>query len=145
MADRRPIAGVIYDFSRDEMFVGGLGIGATLNGSPIQVSSKSGKETAILSTGLAVSGDYSDRAMTTFAYEIARWKKVRMIGSAALSLAYVACGRFDAYREQAIMLWDVAAGWALVEAAGGVVRAEVPELTSPTNVFASNRALSAAV
>lgn len=48
-----------------------------------------------------------------------RFKKPRALGSAAISLAWVACGRLDAYAENDIMLWDVAAGWALVEAAGG--------------------------
>jgi myo-inositol-1(or 4)-monophosphatase len=145
MSDDRPVAGVVYDFNRDEMFVGGRGLRATLGGSPIRVSTKRAKAAAILSTGLTVRGDYSDRAMNKFAHDMAQWKKVRMIGTAALSLAYVACGRFDAYREQAIMLWDVAAGWALVEAAGGVVRTSAAKVSTPTDVFASNPALCAAV
>ena len=145
MSDHGPVAGVVYDFSRDEMFVGASGQGASLNGTPIRVSTKAAKASAILSTGLTVRGDYSERAMRGFARDIPSWKKIRMIGSAALSLAYVACGRFDAYREQAIMPWDVAAGWALVEAAGGVVRADIAELTRPTDVFAANAALCAAV
>jgi len=60
-----------------------------------------------------------------------------MLGSAALSLAYVAAGRFDAYWEQAIMPWDVAAGWALVEAAGGTVAAQITDLTRPIDIFAA--------
>jgi myo-inositol-1(or 4)-monophosphatase len=145
MYDRGPVAGVVYDFNRDEMFVGARGQGASLNGMPIRVSAKAVKASAILSTGLTVRGDYSERAMHDFAGDLPRWKKIRMIGSAALSLAYVACGRFDAYREQAIMPWDVAAGWALVEAAGGVVRAEFGDLARPTDVLAANAALCAAV
>ncbi|HLH92629.1 MAG TPA: inositol monophosphatase family protein [Xanthobacteraceae bacterium] len=144
MRGGRPCAGVIYDFNRDEMFVGASRQGASLNGAPIRVSAKASRQVAILSTGLPVRADYSDQAMAAFARDIPHWKKVRMVGSAALSLAYVACGRFDAYREQAIMLWDVAAGWALVEAAGGVVRADVPDLGRPIDVFASNAALAAA-
>jgi myo-inositol-1(or 4)-monophosphatase len=145
MSDRGPVAGVVYDFTRDEMFIGASGEGASLNGTPIRVSTQAAKASAILSTGLTVRGDYSERAMCDFARDLPSWKKIRMIGSAALSLAYVACGRFDAYREQAIMAWDVAAGWALVEAAGGVVRADIADLTRPTDVFAANAGLCAAV
>jgi myo-inositol-1(or 4)-monophosphatase len=59
--------------------------------------------------------------MQGFLDEIRRFKKVRMLGTAALMLAHVACGRVDAYAEDEIMLWDVAAGVALVKAAGGYV------------------------
>ena len=51
-----------------------------------------------------------------------RVRKTRMLGSAALGMAYVACGRLDGYIEEQISLWDIAAGWLLVECAGGVVR-----------------------
>src|SRR5881398_472763 len=50
-----------------------------------------------------------------------RARKCRLLGSAALDMAYVACGRFDAYIEQGISLWDIAAGWLLIETAGGIV------------------------
>jgi myo-inositol-1(or 4)-monophosphatase len=52
---------------------------------------------------------------------IHRVRKCRVLGSAALDMAYVACGRFDAYIEQGISLWDIAAGWILIETAGGKV------------------------
>jgi myo-inositol-1(or 4)-monophosphatase len=145
MSGGRPVAGIVYDFNRDEMFVGGREHGAFLNGSPIRVSAKSAKQASILSTGLTVRGDYSGDAMNEFARDMPQWKKIRMIGSAALSLAYVAAGRFDAYREKAIMFWDVAAGWALVEGAGGVVRAETGDLSIPMDLFAANPALCVAV
>jgi myo-inositol-1(or 4)-monophosphatase len=145
MSAGRPAVGVVYDFNRDEMFAGGRGQGASLNGSPIHVSAKSAREVSILATGFPVRGDYSHQAMDAFARDVPQWKKVRMIGSAALSLAYVAAGRFDAYRESAIMMWDVAAGWALVEAAGGVVRANFSDLARPIDVTAGNPALSNAM
>jgi myo-inositol-1(or 4)-monophosphatase len=145
MSGGRPVAGVVYDFNRDEMFAGGRGHGASLNGTPIRVSAKSEKGGAVLATGLPVRGDFSDQAMNGFARGMQQWKKVRMIGSAALSLAYVAAGRFDAYRESAIMMWDVAAGWALVEAAGGVVRADVSELSRPIDITACNPGLANAM
>ena len=145
MSAGRPVLGVIYDFNRDEMFAGGRGQGASLNGSPIHVSAKSAREVSILATGFPVRGDYSHQAMDAFARDIPQWKKVRMIGSAALSLAYVAAGRFDAYREGSIMMWDVAAGWALVEGAGGVVCANFSDLSRPIDVTACNPALSNAM
>jgi myo-inositol-1(or 4)-monophosphatase len=145
MSYDRPVAGAIYDFNRDEMFAATRETGAFLNGKPIRVSARGVKETAILATGLTVRGDYSDPAMAAFACELPRWKKVRMIGSAALSLAYVAAGRFDAYRESSIMMWDVAAGWALVEAAGGIVRADFVDLVRALDVAASNAAISEAL
>ena len=141
MSQDRPVLGVVYDFNRDELFSGGGVMGAFLNDRPIAVSTKTTKQTAVLATGLAVRGDYSDEAMLEFAREIRQWKKARMIGSAALSLAYVAAGRFDAYRERSIMLWDVAAGWALVEAAGGRVRATVGNPEDPVDIVAANPAL----
>jgi myo-inositol-1(or 4)-monophosphatase len=145
MSAGRPVAGVVYDFNRDEMFAGCRGHGASLNGTPIRVSAKAAKDISVLATGLAVRGDYSDQAMDAFARDMRQWKKVRMIGSAALSLAYVAAGRFDAYRESAIMMWDVAAGWALVEAAGGVVRANFSDLSHPIDIAACNPRLSKAM
>ena len=62
-----------------------------------------------------------------------RVRKCRMLGSAALDMAYVACGRLDAYIEQGISLWDIAAGWLLVESAGGQVRDEAARAISRTN------------
>jgi myo-inositol-1(or 4)-monophosphatase len=114
-----PFLGVVYDFQRDEMFSGVVGEGASLNGTPIQVSTIAQSKAAVLATGFPVNFEYSEEGLHDFAQRIQRFKKVRMIGSAALSLAYVACGRFDAYAEDDIMLWDIAAGLALVNAAGG--------------------------
>lgn len=62
--------------------------------------------------------------MAGYAARLMRFKKIRQFGSAALSLAYVACGRVDAYHEDSIMFWDIAAGVALVRAAGGYARME---------------------
>jgi myo-inositol-1(or 4)-monophosphatase len=72
------------------------------------------------------------------------FRKLRLLGSAALSLCYVACGRVDAYRENGIMLWDVAAGCAIVDAAGGTVLVEKLEHpASPVHVLATNGRLPA--
>lgn len=133
-----PVLGAIYDFTRDEIFLGAPGYGATLNGKDIHVSTTSAKNAAILMTGFPIRRDFSNEAMNRFAREAAQWKKVRMIGSAALSLAYVAAGRADVYHEEAIMLWDVAAGLAIVEAAGGRTKTLKTADDEPMKVAADN-------
>ena len=116
-----PVLGVIHDFQRNELFSGAVGGGAFLNGSPISVSMIDQKEKAILCTGFPTGADFSHDAVSNLVTDIQSFKKVRWLGSAALSLAYVAAGRADVYQENGIALWDVAAGLALVQAAGGTV------------------------
>ena len=116
-----PILGVIYDFNRDELFTGVPGHGAWNDGEPMHVSDIREASRGILNTGFPTASDYGDAAMAEFITNVRRFKKVRLLGSAALMLAYVACGRYEAYAEDNIMWWDVAAGVALVQAAGGHV------------------------
>jgi myo-inositol-1(or 4)-monophosphatase len=115
------LVGVVYDFVRDELFSGIVGDGAWCNGSPISVSHLEKAAQAVISTGFPSRFDFNDPVFSTMMTQMQRFKKVRMIGAAALSLAYVACGRFDAHYEEGTMYWDIAAGAALVKAAGGVV------------------------
>ena len=75
----------------------------------------------MISIGLAKTAETIDTNFPLLQAMIHRVRKCRVFGSAALDLAYVACGRFDAYIETGISLWDVAAGWLLVENAGGTV------------------------
>lgn len=114
-----PVLGVIYDFNRDELFSGLVGVGAWCNDQAMHVSQTESTAQAILATGFPVWRDYDTGALETFVSQVQAFKKVRMFGSAALSLAYVACARVDAYWEDGIQLWDVAAGLALIQAAGG--------------------------
>ena len=116
-----PMLGVIYDFHRDEMFSGSAGAGATLNGEAISVAPPCVPADAILCTGFPAGGEFSDRALTTAIGRVRGFKKIRLLGCAAVSLAYVAAGRVHAYAEEGIRLWDVAAGLAIVRCAGGVV------------------------
>lgn len=118
-----PLLGVVYDMTREEMFTGIVGKGAWLNTEPISVSDVSEVGQAVLCTGFPSYTDYSTEAVTHFVQQIRSFKKIRLFGSAALSLAYVASGRVEAYREDDIKLWDVAAGLALVKAAGGRISA----------------------
>ena len=113
--------GVIYDPLRDEMFAAERGEGATLNGRRIRVSQIDDLNRAMLCTGFP----YDVRERNDFARHFANFimhaQAVRRDGSAALDLAYVACGRFDGFWEEGLLPWDVAAGILLIEEAGGRV------------------------
>ncbi len=115
------LIGVVYDPTRDELFAAERGAGATLNDRPIRVSEIDDLNRAMLCTGFPYDvrerGDFARH----FANFIMRAQAVRRDGSAALDLAYVACGRFDGFWEEGLRPWDVAAGVLLVEEAGGRV------------------------
>jgi len=115
------IVGVIYDPMRDELWSVVRGGSPTLNGRPIAVSGRTDLAEAIVSIGVSKSIDSINSSLPLFETMVRRAKKCRMMGSASLDIAYVACGRLDAYIEGAVSLWDVAAGILLVEAAGGTV------------------------
>jgi myo-inositol-1(or 4)-monophosphatase len=119
--DGRVVLGVVYDPTRDEMFAAERGEGATLNGRKLRVSETSDLNNALLCTGFPY--DVRDRGdfARHFRNFIMRAQSVRRDGSAALDLAYVAAGRFDAFYEEGLRPWDVAAGVLLVEEAGGRV------------------------
>lgn len=130
------LLGVVDCFLLDERFTGVVGSGARLNGAPIRVSQTSDPARGVLNTGIPSRMAADAAARDALMDRLMRWRKVRMIGSAASALAYVAAGRADAYRESGAMLWDVAAGCALVAAAGGAVR--LSGLEGPLEVEATN-------
>lgn len=119
-----PQVGVIFDPSHNQLFRAAIGLGATCNRRPIQVS-----QTDQLSKSLLVTGFAYDRRETTdnnyaeFCHLTHLTQGVRRSGSAALDLAHVACGRLDGYWERGIAPWDIAAGIVLLEEAGGKVTA----------------------
>ncbi len=115
------IVGVIYDPIRNEMWAGQKGDVSKLNGSRIHVSDRTELAEAVISIGLAKTGETINTNFPLLQHMIHRVRKCRVLGSAALDMAYVACGRLDAYIETGISLWDIAAGWLLVENAGGTV------------------------
>lgn len=117
--DNIPVIGIIYDFNNNELFEGSKNTHACLNGHKISVSSVKKSNEGILLTGLPNATDYSDDAMKSMIVNFQNWRKVRMIGSAALASAYVASGKADLYMENKSYLWDIAAGAAIVNAAGG--------------------------
>ena len=115
------IVGVIYDPMRDEMWSAQKGEKPRLNGQHFRVSARTDLAEAVVSVGLAKTDHSIDSNLPLLQAMIHRVRKCRVLGSAALDMAYVACGRFDAYIERGISLWDIAAGWILVESAGGLV------------------------
>jgi myo-inositol-1(or 4)-monophosphatase len=118
--DQKPVFGVIFNLMDQKLAWGGKGMGAFIDGRPISVSDTSTASLASICTGFPVRFDVgNEQAMRQFCRLVSPYAKVRMIGSAALALLHVARGSADVYLERSIMLWDVAAGIAIVQGAGG--------------------------
>ena len=115
------VAAVIYDPMRDELFVAERGKGAFLNGKPIHVSRVPELGEALVGTGFPSRKRHDNPNIHFYQEFTLRSHGVRRAGSAALDLAYTACGRVDAYWEFNLNPWDTAAGFLLVEEAGGMV------------------------
>lgn len=133
-----PVLGVIYDFNRTELFSGIAGRGAWLNQQEIKVSANKTKQKSILCTGFPGKLDLSTDNLNVFIEQIQSYRKIRLLGSAALSMAYVACGRTDAYYERDIMLWDIAGGIPIILGAGGHVHIEKTPTPHCFNVHVTN-------
>jgi myo-inositol-1(or 4)-monophosphatase len=127
------VAGVILDPMRNELWAAEKGSPTTLNGKPVRVSQRTRLSDAILSVGFSKTKATINAGMPLLEHYVQRARKCRLMGSAALDLAYVACGRLDAYIEQAVSLWDVAAGKLLVEGAGGIFQS-VPREDNPQKI-----------
>ncbi|WP_263384082.1 inositol monophosphatase family protein [Granulicella arctica] len=119
--DGEMIAGVIYDPLRDEMFSAERGRGAWLNGRKLKVSSTKTLAESLTATGFPSQKRHSSPNVHFYQQITLRSHGVRRAGSAALDLAYVACGRLDGYWEFKLNPWDTSAGVLLVEEAGGSV------------------------
>ena len=115
------VIGVTYDPTRNELFTAEKGQGASLNFKPVHVSSTPKMSESLLVTGFPY--DFKDR--NDFARHLTAFllgaRGVRRDGSAAIDMAYVACGRFDGFWEEGLNPWDVAAGVLMVNEAGGKV------------------------
>lgn len=116
------VLGVVYEVGRSECFYAWKDGGAYLNGEPIHVSNRADIHDALLATGFP----YNDFSKLDAYMEMLKWtmtnaRGVRRLGSAATDLAYVACGRFEAFWEYDLKPWDVAAGAVIVKEAGGTV------------------------
>ncbi len=113
------VVGVVYDPFNEELWTAIRGQPARLNGKIIHVSQRRKLSEAIVSIGFAKSRTSLERTLPYFNKLVWRVRKIRLMGSAALAMTYVATGRFDAYMERGIHLWDIAAGGLIVECAGG--------------------------
>lgn len=116
-----PVAGVIYHIMADECFYAWQDGGAWLNGDPIKVSDSRSIDQSVIATGFPYRRERIEELIATLDRLIREARGIRRLGSAAIDLAYTACGRFDGYYEGSINAWDVAAGIVLVREAGGVV------------------------
>ena len=129
-----PLLGVIHDPMMNETWTVERGGPPQLNGRDITVSPRAEMADAVVTVGFSKSKSALDAGFDRYkriAYDV---RKTRMLGSAALALAYIACGRLDAYVEEQISLWDIAAGTLLVEAAGGRIITR-PSTVKPGTMF----------
>ena len=116
------ILGTVYNPLMNEMFVAEKGKGATLNGKPLTVSTKDSLSSSCLVTGFPYTYlDSANGPLEVFEKLIRRGIPVRRLGSAAIDLCWVAAGRFDGFYEHSLQAWDSAAGFLMVEEAGGKV------------------------
>jgi myo-inositol-1(or 4)-monophosphatase len=113
------ILGVIYGPFTDELWTATLGGKTKLNGRVVRVSKRSRVGDSVIAMGFSKSKENLEKSLPHLNRLARRAKKIRVMGSAALELAYVACGRLDAYVERTINLWDIAAGALMVECSGG--------------------------
>ncbi len=113
------VLGVVYDPFVDELWTATLGGKARLNGRIISVSKRRKLEEAIVTVGFAKHRKTLNQMLPVMNDLVHRVRKIRIMGSAALSLTYVATGRMDAYLEPGVRLWDIAAGGLIVQCAGG--------------------------
>jgi myo-inositol-1(or 4)-monophosphatase len=113
------LLGVIYDPFTDELWTATLGGKTRLDGRVVRVSNRSKIEESVMAMGFSKSQDNLNKTLPHLLRLSRRAKKMRIFGSAALELAYVASGRLDVYVERTINLWDIAAGALMVECSGG--------------------------
>ena len=133
--------GVIFNPIMNEMFCAEKGNGAYLNNSRIRVSNKKGLKNALLVTGGPKGNSkIKDKIFSEYINVSKNVSNVRKFGSAALDIAYVACGRFDGYWQRELNYWDIAAGIIILKEAGGFVDffEDDPKLPIKKNILASN-------
>lgn len=118
----KPVLGVVYEVNREEMFYAWQNGGAWLNGQRISVKQNTELEKSLLATGFPYY-DFKvmDEYIKALKYLMTHTQGMRRMGSAAVDLAYTACGRFDGFFEYGLSPWDIAGGICLIEEAGGIV------------------------
>jgi myo-inositol-1(or 4)-monophosphatase len=139
--DQGPLVGVVFDPVRDETFAAARGGPATLNGAPVACSEASELASSLVATGFAYATERRAAQAQVLTRVLPRVRDIRRGGSAALDLAWTACGRFDAFYERGVQPWDTRAGTLLCARAGLEVRV-LPALGElPDGVVAAPRAL----
>jgi len=132
------VAGVVYDPIREELFAGARGSGLpTLNGAAVRGSEQAELAVALIGTGFAYDAGVRDAQAQVIGRLLPRVRDVRRMGSAALDLAWTAAGRYDAFYERGVQIWDTAAGTVLCEGAGLSVRPLQPDGALPGGVIAA--------
>ncbi len=136
--DEGGVVGVVFDPLRDELFLASRGDGLpTLNGRELRGSQRAELDTALIATGFAYDAAVREVQAAVVARLLPQVRDVRRMGSAALDLAWTAAGRYDAFYERAVQIWDTAAGAVLCEAAGLQVRALEASEQLPSGVIAA--------
>jgi myo-inositol-1(or 4)-monophosphatase len=136
------LAGAIYDPCRGDLFVATRDGEPLLNGAPIAASDRTELSSAMVATGFAYDASVRAAQAEVFAGLLPRVRDIRRFGSAALDLAWTACGRYDAYFERTVKPWDIAAGTLICEQVGLAVQ-ELPERDGlPQGVLAAVPALA---
>lgn len=141
--------GVVYDPLRDELFSAEGGNGAQLNGKAISVSTTSHLDHSLLATGFAYDiRTHPEKNLDHFSRFSLRCQGIRRLGSAALDLCYVACGRFEGFWELRLSPWDIAAGALIAEQAGARVtdiHGSPNYMSPPQSILAANPGLHEAM
>ena len=135
------LLGVVFDPNRDEMFSALRGGGARLNGSPIRVSDQSDLSQALVGTGFSYDAESRRVQAERIPRVLPRVRDIRRAGSAALDLAWLACGRLDGFFEAPMKLWDRAAGEVLIAEAGGVLSSLKAPFGDDDGLIAANATL----
>lgn len=141
MENDRPVIGVVYEINLDECFYAWKDSAAYLNGNPISVTQTSNLSDTLLATGFPYHDfDKMEGFLASLRYFMEHTRGLRRLGSAAVDLAYVACGRFDGFYEYGLNPWDVAAGAFIVERAGGKSGffTDRDEFTDGSEILATN-------
>jgi myo-inositol-1(or 4)-monophosphatase len=139
--NREVVAGVVFDPLRNELFTAVKGSGAFLDGKRISVSSTSVMANSLIATGFPFKRkDLIDPYLNLFRSIFMEVSDIRRAGSAALDLAYIACGRFDGFFEIGLGPWDCAAGGLLIKEAGGLITnfGGGPDFLMTGNIVAGN-------
>ena len=138
------VMGMIYDPVRDELFHAEKGHGSYLNGEPIYVTKRSSLTEALISCDMGYNPDNSRKYIDIYSNLWSNVTTTRLMGSAALGIAYTACARLDLYFHVSLYPWDIASGILLVREAGGVAKTLTGEPASFTkkDILVSNRKIA---